>query len=385
MKDAAGCWGVDGTPNLSLYWCCTADVPLMQYMEAVESVFGRRGAITLGWIQGILIFAGGQLLLSQTPSMDESWVASVVATAMSFGYSSIALGLSIGKVADGNVHGTLGGRESSDKVWGIFGAFGNVIFAYAFSMILIEIMDTVADAPPGFGDSQFLAAPSASSASTLKDPNAKDGSSLASGGSAAYAGPLPGAAPARDDRQRWQVVQMRKAVNWAMVIITFFFVSVGVFGYLAFGDVPCGTGGNVLTCYSSPRWLLIAANTMVYSQPVFFFVEGWIRHSPRFPAYASSRAAVISGRCFYVAVVAAISMMLPFFSDMVGLVGALGFWPATVLFPIEMYIRVYKPSRRAWWLLEALNLLCLVLTVCAVAGSVQQIVVDASTYSFFAD
>lgn len=203
-------------------------------------------------------------------------------------------------------------------------------------------MDTVADAPPGFGDSQFLAAPSASSASTLKDPNAKDGSSLASGGSAAYAGPLPGAAPARDDRQRWQVrgviatwpgaqplpgpcaglpaapglgracpwstgrvraccfsasqvVQMRKAVNWAMVIITFFFVSVGVFGYLvgacfhafqalclclctctcaadpwpwprspqAFGDVPCGTGGNVLTCYSSPRWLLIAANTMV--------------------------------------------------------------------------------------------------------------------------
>lgn len=46
---------------------------------------------------------------------------------------------------------------------------------------------------------------------------------------------------------------------------------------------------------------------------------------------------------------------------------------------------MYKPSRRAWWLLEALNLLCLVLTVCAVAGSVQQIVVDASTYSFFAD
>ena len=66
MKDAAGCWGVDGTPNLSLYWCCTADVPLMQYMEAVESVFGRRGAITLGWIQvrfqplqGVVVWCSG--------------------------------------------------------------------------------------------------------------------------------------------------------------------------------------------------------------------------------------------------------------------------------------------------------------------------------------
>mgnify|MGYP001810915872 CR=1 FL=1 len=27
-----------------------------------------------------------------------------------------------------------------------------------------------------------------------------------------------------------------------------------------------------------------------------------------------------------------------------GLIGALGFWPATVLFPIEMYRKIHKPS-----------------------------------------
>ena len=54
-----------------------------------------------------------------------------------------------------------------------------------------------------------------------------------------------------------------------------------------------------------------------------------------------------------------------------------------VLFPVEMYIRVYRPSRRMFWLLESINLLCLIVTVVAVAGSVQQIVVDASSYKMF--
>ena len=41
---------------------------------------------------------------------------------------------------------------------------------------------------------------------------------------------------------------------------------------------------------------------------------------------AGQRAATLP----YVGVVGTISLCLPFFSDMAGLVGALGFWPATV-------------------------------------------------------
>ena len=50
---------------------------------------------------------------------------------------------------------------------------------------------------------------------------------------------------------------------------------------------------------------------------------------------------------------------------------------------MEMYIRVYRPSRRMFWFLESINLLCLIITVVAVAGSVQQIAVDASSYTMF--
>jgi amino acid permease len=56
---------------------------------------------------------------------------------------------------------------------------------------------------------------------------------------------------------------MRKAVTVAMSVITFFFLSIGVMGYLAFGNPPCGEGGNILTCFDNPRWLLIATNFMV--------------------------------------------------------------------------------------------------------------------------
>lgn len=58
-----------------------------------------------------------------------------------------------------------------------------------------------------------------------------------------------------------------------------------------------------------------------------------------------------------------VAIALPFFSDFVGLIGALGFWPATVLFPIEMYRRIHKPGKGMTLWLESLNLFCFLITV----------------------
>jgi hypothetical protein len=45
------------------------------------------------------------------------------------------------------------------------------------------------------------------------------------------------------------------------------------------------------------------------------------------------------------------TVLLPFFSYIIGFVGAVGFWPATVYYPIEVWIRLYSPSRRhVFWL-----------------------------------
>ena len=45
----------------------------------------------------IAIFGAFQLLLSQIPDFDRLWFLSIVAAVMSFSYSSIGLGLAIGK------------------------------------------------------------------------------------------------------------------------------------------------------------------------------------------------------------------------------------------------------------------------------------------------
>ena len=52
-----------------------------------------------------------------------------------------------------------------------------------------------------------------------------------------------------------------------------------------------------------------------------------------------------------------ISMLLPFFNDVVGILDAMGFWPLTVYFPVEMYIiqNKIKPFSSKWMLLQTLS------------------------------
>lgn len=80
-----------------------------------------------------------------------------------------------------------------------------------------------------------------------------------------------------------------------------------------------------------------------------------------------------------------ISMLLPFFNDVVGLLGALGFWPLTVFFPIEMYIiqkKVPKWSTK-WVCLQTLSLACLVISIAAAVGSIAGVVSDLKVYRPF--
>jgi hypothetical protein len=78
-------------------------------------------------------------------------------------------------------------------------------------------------------------------------------------------------------------------------------------------------------------------------------------------------------------------MLLPFFNDVVGILGALGFWPLTVYFPVEMYIvqkKIPKWSTR-WICLQMLSMACLVISLVAVAGSIAGVVLDLKVYKPF--
>uniref|UniRef100_A0A2P2QLP0 Amino acid permease 3 n=1 Tax=Rhizophora mucronata TaxID=61149 RepID=A0A2P2QLP0_RHIMU len=303
----------------------------------------------------MIAFGITEIFFSQIPDFHQLWWLSIVAAVMSFTYSSIGLGLGVAKVAESHrIRGSLTGISNvtvseTQKVWRSFQALGDIAFAYSFSNILIEIQDTI------------------------KSPPAEHKT-------------------------------MRKATLISITVTTLFYMLCGCFGYAAFGDMA---PGNLLTGFGfyNPYWLLDIANTaivvhlvgayQVFCQPIFAFVEGYAAKAfPDNEFITREIKFTIVGfrhynlnlfrlvwRTAFVITTTVIAMLLPFFNDIVGLLGALGFWPLTVFFPIEMYIRqkqIPKWSTR-WLCLQILSLACLIITIAAAAGSIAGVIDDLKT------
>lgn len=308
----------------------------------------------------MILFAIIQIILCQIPNFHKlSWL-SIVAAVMSFAYSSIGLGLSIAKVASGpQVRTTLTGVTigvdvtSSEKVWRTFQALGDIAFAYAYSNVLVEIQDTLKPSPP-------------------------------------------------------ENKVMKRASLIGVSTTTLFYVLCGCVGYAAFGnDAP----GNFLTGFGfyEPFWLIDFANIciavhligayQVFCQPIFGFVEGSARsrwpnsqfinaeHSVNIPfcgVYSMNLFRLV-WRTAYVVVTTVIAMMFPFFNDFLGLIGSISFWPLTVYFPIEMYIKQTKMKRFSftWTWLKILSFSCLIVSFIAAAGSIQGLATHLKKYKPF--
>ncbi|KAL2520010.1 Amino acid permease 3 [Forsythia ovata] len=208
---------------------------------------------------------------------------------MSFTYSSIGLGLGIAKVAEtGKIRGSLTGISIGyvtpiDKIWRTFQALGAIAFAYSYSLILIEIQDTVKSPPSEYKT-------------------------------------------------------MKKATLLSVVVTTLFYMSCGCFGYAAFGDL---SHGNLLTGFGffNPYWLLDIANAaivihlvgayQVYCQPLFAFVEKTAtKYFPDnkfitkeveipIPGFKSLKLNLfrLVWRTIFVIITTIISMLMPFFND----------------------------------------------------------------------
>lgn len=305
----------------------------------------------------MLIFGITELIFSQIPDFDQIWWLSIVASIMSFTYSAIGLGLGIVQVIiNKSIKGSLTGISidgtsvtESQKIWRSLQAFGNIAFAYSYSVILIEIQDTIKSPPPS------------------------------------------------------ESKVMKKATVISVGVTTIFYLLCGCSGYAAFGDAA---PGNLLTGFGfyEPFWLLDIANAaivihlvgayQVYCQPLFAFVENWtkrkfpdsrfVNHEFKVKSYKMNMFRLV-WRSAFVSTTTIISMLLPFFNDVVGLLGAVGFWPLTVYFPIEMYIVVKRVERWSskWMCLQLLSVACLVISVTAAAGSIVGVLTDLKTYRPF--
>ncbi|KAK6916296.1 Amino acid transporter, transmembrane domain [Dillenia turbinata] len=298
----------------------------------------------------MIIFGCIELILSQIPNFHQLSFLSTLAAIMSFAYSFIAVALSITKVAEGGNHveTSLGGVRVGidvtleEKVWQLLVALGNIAFAYGFSIVL----DTIKSGPS-------------------------------------------------------KIKEMKKATSVAISVTTIFYVLCGVTGYAAFGNK---ISGNLLTGFELDRlfWLANVANVCVVvhligayqilAQPVFQFVEkkcaekwpesGFIKATYQIPIPMSGNYDVnlfrVVWRSIYVIIASLVAIILPFFNDLLGLIGAAVFWPLTVFLPVEMYIKHKKIPRFSFtcFCYEALSLFCLIITLVAAAASVRGLIVS---------
>lgn len=138
--------------------------------------------------------------------------------------------------------------------------------------------------------------------------------------------------------------------------------------------------------WSSNRLLAV----QVYSQPVFAFAERWL--AEKFPnssfinkSYASKLLLLpafqvnvlrLCFRTFYVLSTTGIAMIFPYFNQVLGVLGALNFWPIAVYYPVQMYFAQSRTATwtRKWLVLQAFSLFCLVLSVVGLIGSVEGLI-----------
>ncbi|VAI48860.1 probable amino acid permease 7 [Triticum dicoccoides] len=283
----------------------------------------------------MLLFGLAQAVLSQIPDFHNMAWLSVFAAVMSFFYSFVGFGLGAAKVIEnGVIMGGIGGIplvSPMQKVWRVAQSLGDIAFAYPYTLVLLEIEDT------------------------LRSPPAESKT-------------------------------MKKASRASIAITTFFYLGCGCFGYAAFGD---GTPGNLLTGFGEPYWLIDLANLSVvlhllggyqlYSQPAFalverrFGAEAWAVEV-ELPLLRWRRSVNVFRLCFrtaYVVAVTAMAVWYPYFNQVVGLIGAFTFWPLDIHFPVEMYLAQNKvaPWTTRWLAIQAFRATCLLVAAFASVGS----------------
>ncbi|XP_040998963.1 amino acid permease 3-like [Juglans microcarpa x Juglans regia] len=305
-----------------------------------------------------------QVFLSQIPAFDQLWQPFYVEPFLSFIYSTFLIALGIAKISEtGELRGSLTGISigtlslfGKGKISRIFLAVGDIAFAYRdySANTIFEVLQEKVESSP----------------SELK--------------------------------------KMKKAIMISSAFMTFLYMLCSCASYAAFGDhstprdLLADLGFGFSNLYN---WLLVAANValviqcvgayQVHSRALSDVIEDAV--AKRFPTQITREIIIPSFRPYklnlfrlvwrtiFALTTTLISMLLPFFNDVVGLIGALGFWPLTVYFPVQMYIEKNKIPKWStkWILLQSMSVLCFIVSIAAAAGSIAGFVLDLETYKPF--
>ncbi|CAL5390210.1 unnamed protein product [Camellia sinensis] len=328
-------WACGLCVNINLYgigiaYTITSAISMSNTEIKLLPQYGHEVNCEYGDTYYMLIFG-----LSQIVSFIYSFIA------LALGLVKVTVVVGIGLAGDGVIKGNIAGVSTSttlEKVWLVSQALGDIAFAYPYSIILIEIQLHITNE-----ESQVNVIENCKNTpkDTLKSP------------------------PPENEI-------MKKASTIAVCITTFFYLCCGGFGYAAFGD---STPGSLLTGYQ------------VFSQPLFALVDKWFArkfpnsgfvnydYTLKLPFFLILRLNLLR-LCFrttYVASTTVIEMIFPYFNQVLGVLGALNFWPLSIYFPMEMYFM--QTNIEAWstkWIaLHAFSIVCLLMTMFALVGSIE--------------
>lgn len=81
-------------------------------------------------------------------------------------------------------------------------------------------------------------------------------------------------------------------------------------------------------------------------------------------------------RTAYVASITGVGIAFPYFNQVIGVAGAINFWPVVIYFPIEMYLVQKNIGSRttAWVILRLYSLISLIVILFAFIGSVKGLI-----------
>ncbi|KAL7596602.1 probable GABA transporter 2 [Lactuca sativa] len=195
--------------------------------------------------------------------------------------------------------------------------------------------------------------------------------------------------------------KMLKGLIMCYTVIFITFYSAAVSGYWVFGNKA---SSNILNSLMpddgpalAPTWLLglgvifvllqLFAIGLVYSQVAYEIME--TQSADVNQGMFSKRNLIprIILRSLYMIFCGFFAAMLPFFGDINGVVGALGFIPLDFILPMLLYNMTYKPSRSSftYWINVVIMVVFTGVGLLGSFSSVRKLVLDASKFKIFSD
>ncbi|XP_078168818.1 putative GABA transporter 2 [Carex rostrata] len=195
--------------------------------------------------------------------------------------------------------------------------------------------------------------------------------------------------------------KMVKALSLCYVVIFFTFYTAAISGYWAFGNQ---VSSNVLKSLMpdsgpslAPTWLLglavvfvllqLLAIGLVYSQVAYEIMEKNSADSTQGVFSKRNLIPRIILRTIYMIFCGFMAAMLPFFGDIVAVVGAVGFIPLDFILPLLLYNMELRPSKAkpVFWVNISIMVIFTAVGIIGAVSSVRKLVLDANQFNLFSN